>query len=85
MSERSGTFEWEPKRLNTMDEKPRYVRGVDEISAGVYELNEDGTWSPAEPIDFIGWKANLEQWFFRRGMKRAGLFMAWWDERSLGS
>lgn len=36
-----------------MDEVPRYTRGVDEVPAGTYSQNEDGTYSPAVPLEVI--------------------------------
>lgn len=50
----------------------------------VSQQNEDGSWGPAEPLPYIGWKARLEQWFARRGWNRLAGFMASWDERGLG-
>ena len=46
--------------------------------------NPDGSWSPAEPLPYLGWKARLEQRFRRGGRRRAANMMAAWDERKLG-
>lgn len=48
--------------------------------------NPDGSWSPAEPLPFIGWKARLEQWCRRRHGRWVVLanLLARWDERGLG-
>lgn len=45
---------------------------------------ETGKWEPVEPLPFLGWKANLEQWFYSVRLNRLARFMAWWDERGLG-
>lgn len=50
----------------------------------VQKQNDDGSWSTAEPVPMQGWKAKLEGFFWRRNMKRSAVFMAKWDERSLG-
>lgn len=39
--------------------KKKYVRGVDEMPAGTFQENEDGTWSEAVPI---GWMEEHNKW-----------------------
>lgn len=46
--------------------------------------NADGSWSPAKPIGYRGWKAKLEQLFYKLRMKRLADLMGRWDERGLG-
>lgn len=43
----------------------------------------DGTWAPAEPLPWLGWKAKLEAKARRRGFRRLAAFLAAWDERGL--
>lgn len=50
----------------------------------VQQQNPDGSWGPAEPIPFIGWKAKIEQWSRRHGFNRIASFFGAWDERGLG-
>lgn len=52
--------------------------------SNIQQQNPDGTWSDAEPIPYIGWKARLEQRLRRRGLTRLANLMARWDERGLG-
>lgn len=47
-----------------MNEK-RYVRGVDEIPAGIYQQNDDGTYSEAKP-----YKPPPIRWYLGRLFKR---------------
>lgn len=44
----------------------------------------DGSWVPAEPLPYIGWKARLEQRCRRRGLTWLANLLAAWDERGLG-
>jgi hypothetical protein len=43
-----------------------------------------GEWRKREPIGPQGWKARLENWFRKKGMRRLADFIAAWDERGLG-
>lgn len=51
------------------DETPRYVRGVDDMPAGVYQQNEDGTYSPAVPYEPPPVRFYLRRLFQRRETK----------------
>lgn len=50
----------------------------------VHKQNLDGTWSEAEPLPFLGWKAKVEQWCRMWNFNRTANFFAWLDERKLG-
>lgn len=50
----------------------------------VQRQNDDGSWSDAEPLPMTGWKAQLEQTFYRWNFPRLARFMGRWDERGLG-
>lgn len=43
-----------------------------------------GEWRRMKPVACSGWKAHLEQWLRKKGMKRFANIMAAWDERGLG-
>lgn len=49
----------------------------------ISQQNPDGSWGPAEPLGYQGWKAKLEQFFYKLRLKRLGTFMGRWDERAL--
>lgn len=49
----------------------------------IHQQNEDGTWSEATPLPWMGWKAKTENWLRQRGFRRLPNFLAWWDERGL--
>jgi hypothetical protein len=44
----------------------------------------DGNWTEAEPLQFSGWRADLEQWLYLWGFPRLAMLMGRWDERKLG-
>ena len=46
--------------------------------------NPDGSWSPAEPMSMIGWKAKTEEWLRRWHVPVIPNVLARWDERGLG-
>lgn len=46
--------------------------------------NADGSWSPVEPLPWLGWKARTENRLRRRGWARLANVLAAWDERGLG-
>lgn len=48
------------------------------------QQNDDGSWGPAEPIPYLGWKAKTEDWCRRHGLKRLARFFGNWDEKGLG-
>jgi hypothetical protein len=50
----------------------------------VYRQNDDGSWSPAQPIPARGIVARLEFWLRRRGFRRLANVLGAWDERGLG-
>jgi hypothetical protein len=51
---------------------------------GIYRRNPDGSYEPAEPVPYYGWKARCEQWCLRHKMRRMANMLARWDERGLG-
>lgn len=53
------------------------------MESDVTRQNPDGTWSLAEPLPMMGWKAKLENKARRRGWNRVAGFFAAWDERGL--
>lgn len=50
----------------------------------VHRQNQDGSWSPAEPLGMQGWKGKLEERLRGWGLKRLPNLLARWDERGLG-
>jgi hypothetical protein len=54
----------------------------------VMQQNPDGSWSPAEPLPYIGWKARLADKLRRakwtRGHTGIARLLERWDERGLG-
>lgn len=48
------------------DEPKRYVRGVDDMPAGTYQENDDGTYSPAQPYEPPPLRFHLRQFLPRR-------------------
>lgn len=50
----------------------------------IYRKKINGDWEPAEPLGFIGWKANLEFKLRNMGLTRLANFFGRWDERGLG-
>lgn len=63
----------------------RVTEGGDNMTVPKNERqNPDGSWSEAEESPMEGWKANLEQNFYRWGFPRLGRLMGRWDERNLG-
>lgn len=57
---------------------------TEEYNMNVSQQNPDGSFSPAEPLSMIGWKAKLEEFFRRMRLKKLANVMASWDERGLG-
>lgn len=47
------------------------------------QQNPDGSWSPATPLPYVGWKARLEERLRRRGFSRLANVLAAWDERGM--
>ena len=56
----------------------------EETNVTVHRQMPDGSWEPAEPMPFQGWKARLEQWCRRHRLTRPANLLARWDERGLG-
>ena len=48
------------------------------------QQNPDGSWSPATPLPYLGWKARTEDWCRRHGLRRLARLLGAWDERGLG-
>lgn len=51
---------------------------------GVQRQNPDGSWSPAEPLPWMGPVAKAENWLRKHGLTRLANALARWDERKLG-
>lgn len=69
-----------PAYANLQREKRRAARAA----GGPLTQHPDGSWVPAEPLPWMGWKARVEQWFRRHGFARLASLMGAWDERGLG-
>lgn len=50
----------------------------------VSKQNSDGSWSDAEPLPYLGWKAKCEQFFLGIGFVRLSRLFGRLDERGLG-
>lgn len=47
------------------------------------QQNPDGSWTPATPLPYLGWKARMEERLRKRGHRRLANFFAAWDEMGL--
>jgi hypothetical protein len=52
-------------------------------SEWVYKRNKNGTVESIQPLPYTGWKAKLEDWCRKKGLRRFTNFLAAWDERGL--